>query len=136
MAKFFDPNYDPRLTSGSSGVEVSDLRPEQARDVDLRRLDPEERPFFSDRFKNFAYEKNQEDAQSKISSYTKAARAAGAYRKRALVDEPKIRGRTPRNEANLDGVVLPSQGDELGPVGGIGYARKPSPFAGTFRGFS
>jgi hypothetical protein len=136
MARFFDPTYDSRQFSGSSGVEVSDLRPEQSRDVDLRRLDPEERDSFSDRFRTFGYERNQEDAQDRISSYMKAARTAGVYRQRAQTSEPQLRGRTPRNEATLDGVTLPSQGDSGGKAGTTGYARKPQPSAGRFYGFS
>lgn len=136
MARFLDPTYDPRQDSGTSGAETSDLRPEQSRDVDLRRLDPEERSSFSDRFRTFGYEKNQEDAQDKVASYMKAAKVAGAYKQRAGIDEPQIRGRTPRNEASIDGVVLPSQGDSGGTTGTVGYARKPQPSSGTFRGFS
>ena len=79
MAKFFDPTYNPLKDAGSSSVEVSDLRPEQSRDVDLRDLEAEERDQYSDRFKQFAYEKDQEDAQSRISSYMKAAKTAGAF---------------------------------------------------------
>ena len=30
------PTYDPRIDSGTSGAESSDLNPEQAYDVDLR----------------------------------------------------------------------------------------------------
>jgi len=73
--------------------------------------------------------------QERVNKYMAAAKTAGAYKQRASIDEPQIRGRTPRNEANLNGVILPSQGDEMGPTGGVGYARKPQPFSGTFRGF-
>ncbi len=44
MAKFFDSTYDPRQLSGTSGAEVSDLRPEQAYDTDMRRVAEDERP--------------------------------------------------------------------------------------------
>ena len=134
MANFFDPDYDPRLDAASSGVEVTDLRPEQARDVDLRRLDPDERGSFSDRFKEFGYEKNQPDAQKSVASYMKAAKAAGEYRARAGIAEPTIRGRTPRNPAIVDvqsfgvpfgGTVLPSMGDTVGTAGSTNYANKP-----------
>jgi len=136
MAKFFDPDYDPRVDAASSGVEVTDLRPEQSRDVDLRRLDPEERESFSDRFRTFGYDKNQEDAQDKIASYMKAAKVAGAYRTKAGIDEPTVRGKTPRNPAVIDvqtygspfgGTVLPSMGDTVGTAGSTNYANKPQP---------
>jgi hypothetical protein len=127
MAKFFDPTYDPGRDSGSSGVEVSDLKPEQSRDVDLRRLDPEERSSYADIFKDFAYKNQQEDAQDKVAKYMRAARSAGAYRQRAGIAEPTIRGRTPRSEASIDGVALPSTGDSGGRTGSVGYARKPKP---------
>jgi hypothetical protein len=136
MANFFDQDYDPRLDAASSGVEVTDLRPEQVRDVDLRRLEPEERDAFSDRFKEFGYEKNQADAQKSVASYMRAAKAAGAYRTRAGIAEPTIRGRTPRNPAVVDvqafgvpfgGTVLPSMGDAVGTAGSTNYANKPQP---------
>jgi hypothetical protein len=64
-----------------------------------------------------------------------AAKTAGAYRQRVQIDEPTIRGKTPRNEAVIAGVQLPSLGDTIGTAGSTNYARKPSGFAGTFRGF-
>ena len=39
MARFYDTTYDPRKDSGTSGAEISDINPEQAYDVDLRRLE-------------------------------------------------------------------------------------------------
>ena len=127
MANFFDPTYDPRQDSGSSGVEVSDLKPEQSRDVDLRRLDPEERSRYSDVFKDFAYTNQQEDAQGKVAKFMRAAKTAGAYRQRAGIAEPTIRGRTPRNPAFIDGTELPSMGDTIGTAGSTNYANKPQP---------
>jgi hypothetical protein len=43
MARIFDPIYDPRQDSGSSGSEISDLNPERAYDTDLRRIEEDER---------------------------------------------------------------------------------------------
>lgn len=130
MARFLDPTYDPRNQSGTSGAEVSDLNPEQAYDTDVRRLDDTEREI-ADRV-----DVRNTQQQDRVAKYMAAARTAGAYKQRASIDEPQIRGRTPRNEANINGVVLPSQGDSGGTAGTTGYARKPQPNSGTFRGFS
>jgi hypothetical protein len=103
MASFFDPTYDPRQDSGSSGVEVSDLNPEKLYDTDLRRVD--------------------EDAR-------KSAKAAGKYKQRAGIAEPTIRGKTPRGIASIAGTELPSLGDRIGRGGSVNYAEKPQPFGG------
>jgi hypothetical protein len=130
MARFLDPTYDPRNQSGTSGAEVSDLNPEQAYDTDVRRLDSTEREIADETdVRNLRQ-------QDRVSKFMAAAKTAGAYKQRAAIDEPQIRGRTPRNEAVIDGVTLPSQGDSGGRSGSTSYARKPSPFSGTFRGFS
>lgn len=103
--------------SGTSGAEVSDLRPEQAYDTDLRRLDPEER------FATESINNNQE----RVARYMKAARTAGAYQQRVGISEPSIRGKTPRSRASIEGTELPTTGDSGGRSGAIGYARKPKP---------
>ena len=135
MARFLDPTYDPRQDAGTSGVDSSDLNPEQSRDVDLRRLDIEGREQYADRVKEFGDRKHQEDAQDRISKYMAAAKTAGAYRQRSQIAEPGIRGETPRGEATIAGVQLPSLGDTVGTAGSTNYARKPSGYSGTFRGF-
>jgi hypothetical protein len=130
MARFFDPTYNTGQRSGTSGAEVSDLNPEQAYDTDIRRLDEEERRIADEvDIRNIRQ-------QDRVAKFMSAAKTAGAYRQRASIDEPQIRGRTPRNEAVLDGVSLPSQGDTAGPTGAVSYARKPQRFSGTFRGFA
>lgn len=130
MARFLDPTYDPRNQSGTSGAEVTDLNPEQAYDTDIRRLDKTEREIANETdVRNIRQ-------QDRVAKYMAAAKTAGAYKQKISIDEPQIRGRTPRNEANINGVVLPSQGDSGGKAGGVSYARKPQPYAGTFRGFS
>ena len=139
MASFYDPTYDPLKDTGSSGVEVTDLRPEQARDVDLRRLDPEERDIFSDVARDFAYtpgrtgykpvDNSHQDAQARLSKFMQAAKTAGEYKKRTAIAEPAIRGRTPRGAASIEGVELPSMGDGYG-GGGSNYADKPKSFSG------
>ncbi len=123
MADLFDPLYDPRQLSGTSGAEVSDLRPEQAYDTDLRRIDPEAR----------RSAESVNDDQARVAKFFRAAKSAGKFRQKASIDEPQIRGKTPRAEANIDGTQLPSLGDTYGSVGSTGYARKPLPSFG--RGF-
>jgi hypothetical protein len=123
MADLFNPLYDPRQLSGTSGAEVSDLRPEQAYDTDLRRIAPEAR----------SSAESVNDDQNRVEKYFRAAKTAGKFRQKAAIDEPQIRGKTPRGEATIDGTELPSLGDTYGTVGSTGYARKPLPSFG--RGF-
>ena len=129
MARFLDPTYDPRQDSGTSGGDTSDLNPERAYDTDVRRLDETERDVAD------SADTRNEVKQDRVRKYMAAAKTAGAYRQRAQIDEPTIRGKTPRNVAVIAGVQLPSLGDTVGTAGSTNYARKPSGFAGTFRGF-
>lgn len=115
MAKFFDPTYDPRVDSASSAVEISDLNPEKGYDTDLRRIGQEDRESVEDINKS----------QNSIGKYFRAAKTAGAYRTRAGIAEPTIRGKTPRTPAIIDGSEIPSMGDAYGPVGSTNYANKP-----------
>jgi hypothetical protein len=145
MARFYDPRqgkedepfdtrigqrgrlqYDPRHDSGTSGAEASDLHPEKAYDTDLRRVEPEERPGVE----------SLNNKQDQIAKYFAAARSAGKFRQKAGIDEPSIRGKTPRTEANIAGTALPSMGDRIGKVGSTNYADGPQRFSGTFNGFS
>lgn len=123
MAELFNPLYDPRQLSGTSGAEVSDLRPEQAYDTDLRRIAPEAR----------SSAESVNDDQGRVEKFFRAAKSAGKFRQKAQIDEPQIRGRTPRTEATIDGTALPSMGDTYGRGGSTGYARGPRPSFG--RGF-
>lgn len=123
MASIYSSTYPRGVTTGTSGAEVSDLRPEQAYDTDFRRLDPGERE---------AAEAIN-DNQGRVARYMRAAKTAGAYQQRASIDEPMIRGKTPRTKAVIDGTELPSTGDSGGRTGSVGYARKPQPNFG--RGF-
>lgn len=117
MADLYNPIYDPRLRSGTSGAEVSDLNPEQAYDTDLRRVDPEAR----------ASAESVNDKQERVGRFIKAAKTAGKYKQAAAIDEPTIRGKVPRSEASIDGTTLPSLGDRFGRGGGTNYANKPQP---------
>jgi hypothetical protein len=129
MARFLDPTYDPRQDSGTSGGDTSDLHPERAYDTDIRRLDDTARDSAD------AADTRNEIKQDRVKRYMAAAKTAGAYKQRTQIAEPTIRGRTPRSEAVIDGVQLPSLGDTVGTAGSTNYARKPSGFSGTFRGF-
>jgi hypothetical protein len=129
MARFLDPTYDPRQDSGTSGGDTSDLNPERAYDTDIRRLDSTERGIAD------SADTRNEAQQNRVRKYMAAAKTAGAYQQRNLIAEPGIRGETPRGQATIDGVQLPSLGDTVGTAGSTNYARKPSRFAGTFRGF-
>ena len=129
MARFLDPTYDPRQDSGTSGGDTSDLHPERAYDTDIRRLDETARDSAD------AADTRNEVAQDRVKKYMAAAKTAGAYKQRTQIAEPSIRGKTPRSEAVIQGVQLPSLGDTVGTAGSTNYARKPSGFSGTFRGF-
>jgi hypothetical protein len=115
MANIFTPTYDPRQDSGTSGAEVSDLNPEQAYDTDLRRLSQDER----------GSAQSVNNLQNRVAKFMRAAKSAGAYQQRAGIDEPTIRGKTPRTQAVIAGTELPSTGDSGGRTGAVGYARKP-----------
>jgi hypothetical protein len=66
------------------------------------------------------------DDQNRVAKFMRAAKSAGAYRQKASIDEPTIRGRTPRVRAEINGVELPTTGDSGGRTGAVGYARKPA----------
>ena len=100
MANRFTATDRRGITSGTSGAEVSDLRPEQAYDTDLRRVEETER--------NSTASVNQQ--QGRVARFMRAARSAGEYQKRNLVREP--------TSATL--------GDSGGRAGAVGYARKPT----------
>ena len=116
MANRFNAIYNQGVSSGTSGAEVSDLRPEQAYDTDLRRVAEDARG---------ATESVNKD-QGRVAKFMRAAKTAGAYRQRASIDEPLVRGKVPRVRAEIAGVELPSRGDSGGRTGAVGYARKPA----------
>ena len=116
MANLFSPEEDPRRLPGTSGAELTDLNPEQAYDTDLRRVAEEDR----------SATESVNDRQGRVAKFMRAAKSAGAYRQRASIDEPMVRGRTPRVRAEINGVELPSTGDSGGRTGAVGYARKPA----------
>jgi hypothetical protein len=126
MPRFFDPTYDPRQDSGSSSSEVTDLNPERNYDTDLRRIETQKRPDI---------EAINND-QIRIKRFITAAKTANKFRQKASIDEPTIRGETPRSVAVIGGIEVPSLGDEYGKIGSVSYAKKPKAQSGTFYGFS
>ena len=140
MERFYDPrrgqestpipsNYDPTVDAGSSGGDTSDLNPGRAYRTDTRHFSSEEKVTAD---KAGTSNVRQE---SKVNKYLAAAKTAGKFKQQALVDEPQIRGRTPRTEANIKGTNVPTLGDRIGFGGSVNYATKPTSSAGKFVGF-
>tara|TARA_Y100001937_G_scaffold52302_1_gene72408 strand:+ start:124 stop:531 length:408 start_codon:yes stop_codon:yes gene_type:complete len=120
MARFYDSTYDPTQDSGTSGAEVSDLNPEQGYDVDLRRIEADQRGDVE----------NINRQQNRVRRFFKSAKAAGAFKQRSGFNEPSIGGRIPVGKANLGGTELPSlRGRNFGGpgAGSTEYATKPKP---------
>jgi hypothetical protein len=140
MERFYDPrrgqesrpipsNYDPRVDAGTSGGDTSDLNPGRAYKTDARRLSSEERTTAD------TAGTSNTNKETRVNRYLAAAKTAGKYQQQALVDEPQIRGRTPRTEANIKGTNVPTLGDRIGLGGSTNYATKPTRTAGKFVGF-
>ena len=120
MARFYDSTYDPTQDSGTSGAEISDLNPEQGYDVDLRRIEADEREDVE----------NINRKQNRVRRFFKSAKAAGAFKQRSGFNEPSIGGRVPVGKADLGGTELPSlRGRNFGGpgAGATEYATKPKP---------
>ena len=118
MARFYDSTYDPTQDSGTSGAEISDLNPEQGYDVDLRRIEADEREDVE----------NINRKQNRVRRFFKSAKAAGAFKQRSGFNEPSIGGRVPVGKADLGGTELPSlRGRNFGGpgAGATEYATKP-----------
>jgi len=107
----------------TSGVDRTDLNPEDAYDVDLRRIDPEER--------NSLRKGGINSQQGRVEKRMKAARSAGRFKQSALVDQPLREDGRPYKY----GGVVPGAGDKIGRQGGYGYAEKPKSLFGKFTGF-
>lgn len=116
--------YDPRQDSGSSGGEVNDITPERQYDVDLRRLDREERVTAE------AADTANVIKQNRLSRYLNAARLAEKYKSQADTKYPVVGNSIPRQPASRGGVVLPSLGEVPGGRGSINYPNKPQPRTG------
>lgn len=140
MERFYDPrrgqestpipsNYDPRVDAGSSGRDTSDLNPGGAYTTDTRNFTAEEKTTAS------RANTNNNRQEAKVNTYLAAARSAGKFKQQSMIDEPQIRGRIPRTEANLKGTNVPTLGDRIGIGGSTNYATKPTATAGKFVGF-
>jgi len=140
MEKFYDPRrnqentpvkpgYDPSVNPGSSGGDSSDLHPERGYDVDTRRIvnTPSETLGRADTANAVQ--------QGRVRKFMDAARTANKFRQQSLIDEPQLRGKTPRTDASIKGTNVPTLGDRIGTGGSTNYANKPQRMAGTFRGF-
>ena len=99
--------YDPSLDAGTSATDTSDLNPGRAYDVDIRRLDSDER--------TIAKKTDNENQQERINKFMAAAKSAGKFKQSALLNEP----------------TSADQGETFSPVGSVGYARKPQPNFGS-----
>lgn len=99
------PTYDPRIDSGTSGAESSDLNPEQAYDVDLRRVSGDQETNVTAKLGNL----RGENKQNSVAKFLRAAKAAGRRVKSQAIREP-----TSAND-----------GASFGPVGSTAYAQKP-----------
>jgi len=126
---FVKQSYDPTSHGGSSAAATDDLRPGSAYTVDTRNLDKSE--------KQTAEKANtsNEVGEARAQKFLAAARASGRFKQAALHDEPGIRGKTPRTEANIKGTNVPTLGDKIGVTGSTNYAQKPGGSSGTFKGF-
>ena len=143
MARFYDPRrensnqpvdtpvgyrgrvqYDPRQDSGSSGGEVTDLTPERQYDVDLRRLDPEERATAN------AADTENAVQQSRVERFLSASRIANKYKQQADVQYPNTGSSPRRDPVSRAGVTLPTLGDAPGARGSINYPTKPQSRSG------
>ena len=119
----FDPDF---ARPGTSIGERSDREPEQNYDVDLRRLDEEDRPDAAE------MNKKQESIRKRLS----AVRAAGKYQQDAQIRDtrPGRRSVPPERAPIVAGVQYPSlrSGGKFGKRGGENYSQKPTPPSSMF----
>ncbi len=95
------------------GSGISDLNPEKAYDVDVRRLDETEREI--DR----AADTSNERKQNRVGKFLRSARSAGKFQAKRQIDGPW---------RNREGQVPAfTEGDQFGRAGSTNYADKPQP---------
>lgn len=143
MARFYDPRrgqedqpvegpagyrgrtqYDPRIDSGSSGGETTDITPERQYGVDLRRLGRENAATA------IAADTANEQKQEQVGKFLKASRLAAKYRQQQDTQYPITGNSVPRTPMARRGVQIPSLGDSRGNRGSVNYATKPQPRTG------
>ena len=105
------PEADERR--GSSGGPIDDLNPERAYDVDLRRLDEEERRTAR------AADTRNEKQQGRVEKFLRAKRSAGKFRQKRNYDEPYT-----DPQGQMPAIV---EGNRFGRAGSTNYADKPQP---------
>ena len=98
---------------GSSGSSITDLNPERSYDVDIRRLDEEERDTAR------AADTRNVRQQRRVERFLKSVRSAGKFRQKRNYDQPYTtrEGQTPAF----------IEGDRFGKAGSTNYADKPQP---------
>jgi hypothetical protein len=96
---------------GTSGGYVTDLNPERAYDVDMRRLDDEEKRTA------YAGDIRNEKQQNRVEKFLRAKKSAGKFRQKMNYDQPFTdrQGQTPAF----------IEGDPFGKAGATNYANKP-----------
>ena len=97
----------------SSGGHVTDLTPERAYDVDIRRLDDEEKGTA------YAGDIRNEKQQDRVEKFLRAKKSAGKFRQKMNYDQPFTdrQGQTPAF----------IERDPFGKAGATNYANKPQP---------
>lgn len=97
--------------AGTSGGYVTDLNPERAYDVDIRRLDDEEKRTA------YAGDIRNEKQQNRVEKFLRAKKSAGKFRQKMSYDQPFTdrQGQTPAF----------IEGDPFGKAGATNYANKP-----------
>ena len=99
--------------AGTSGGYVTDLNPERAYDVDIRRLDDEEKRTA------YAGDIRNEKQQNRVEKFLRAKRSAGKFSQKRKFDGPWT---------NREGQVPAfTEGDQFGRAGSTNYADKPQP---------
>ena len=99
--------------SASSGGYVTDLTPERAYDVDIRRLEDDEKRTA------YAGDMRNERQQNRVEQFLKAKRSAGKFQQKMNYDQPFTdrQGQTPAF----------IEGDIFGKAGATNYPNKPQP---------
>ena len=103
----------------TSGVDRSDRNPEDAYDVDLRRIAPEDRQ----ELRKGGINRRK---QGRVTRALSAARAAGKYKKGTMFNQPLREDGIPYERGGSRQLEeVPGFGDKFGRQGGYGYAEKP-----------
>jgi len=116
--------YDPRVDSGSSGGEVTDLTPERQYDVDLRRLGRDNDVTAA------AADTENSIQQNRVARFLSASRIANKYKQQADIQYPNTGSSFRREPISRQGVILPTLGEAPGARGSINYPNKPQPRSG------